>query len=154
VLAAVLLGALVAGAALAAALGGGDTAAPVTSTRVTTVTRPGTTVTQPGTTVTASPPPAAGGSALALTDEATALLRAGRYEEAAAKAQEALASLAGTGQLYEAYALYDLGAALANLGACKAARKALDASMKIQGHRSEIDAAKALCEGKKGKDGD
>jgi tRNA A-37 threonylcarbamoyl transferase component Bud32/tetratricopeptide (TPR) repeat protein len=152
VLAALLLGALVAGAALAAALGGGDTAAPVTSTRVTTVTRPGTTVTQPATTVTASPPPAASGSAL--TDEATALLRAGRYEEAAARAQEALASLSGTGQLYEAYALYDLGAALANLGECKAARKALDESRKIQGHQSEIDAAKALCEGKKGKDGD
>jgi Flp pilus assembly protein TadD len=102
--------------------------------------------------VTVSPPPAASGPALA--DEATALLRAGRYEEAAAKAQQALASLGGTGQLYEAYALYDLGAALANLGECKVARKTLDESRKIQGHQSEIDAAKALCEGKKGKDGD
>jgi Flp pilus assembly protein TadD len=149
VLATLLLGALVAGAALAAALGGGDTAAPVTSTRVETVTRPGTTVTQPGTTVSASPPPAAGGPAL--TDEATALLRAGRYEEAAAKAQEALATLGGTGQLYEAYALYDLGAALANLGECKAAKKALEESKKIQGERSEIDAAKALCKHGNGK---
>jgi tetratricopeptide (TPR) repeat protein/tRNA A-37 threonylcarbamoyl transferase component Bud32 len=152
VLAALLLGALVTGAALAAALGGGDSAAPVTSTRVTTVTRPGTTVTRPATTVTASPPPAANGPAL--TNEATALLRAGRYEEAMAKAQEALASLGGTGQLYEAYALYDLGAALANLGECKDAKKALEESKKIQGQRSEIDAAKALCEGKKGKGGD
>jgi Flp pilus assembly protein TadD len=113
------------------------------------VTRPGTTVTQPGTTVSASPPPAAGGPAL--TDEATALLRAGRYEEAAAKAQEALATLGGTGQLYEAYALYDLGAALANLGECKAAKKALEESKKIQGERSEIDAAKALCKHGNGK---
>jgi tRNA A-37 threonylcarbamoyl transferase component Bud32/tetratricopeptide (TPR) repeat protein len=160
--AALLLAALVAGTALAAALAGGDDqATPTTRVRVRTirVTQPGTTVTTP-VTVTASTPtapttaPSGGASGIALTDEATALLNAGRYEEAAAKAQEALRMLGDTGQLYEAYALYNLGAALANLGDCKNAKKALERSQKIQGHRSEIDAAKAICEHGKGAKGD
>jgi Flp pilus assembly protein TadD len=123
------------------------------------VTQPGTTVTTP-VTVTATTPtapttaPSGGASGIALTDEATALLQAGRYEEAAAKAQEALQVLGGTGELYEAYALYDLGAALANLGDCKNAKKALEQSQKIQGHRSEIDAARAICEHGNGAKGD
>ena len=133
-LVAVGLAALLGGAALAVALArDGDETSATPSTRIETVrvTRPGTTVTRE-VTVTSSttaptttaptttaphhaprPPPPAGVSATALTDQATALLRAGRYEEAAAKAQQALESLRGTGQLYEAYALYDLGASLA-----------------------------------------
>jgi tetratricopeptide (TPR) repeat protein len=104
-------------------------------------------------TVTTSPPSAPAASGTALTDEATALLRAGDYEQAAAKAQQALESLGGSGQLYEAYALYDLGAALAYLGDCEDAKKALEDSKKIQGDRSEIKAAGALCEHGKGHEG-
>jgi eukaryotic-like serine/threonine-protein kinase len=166
-LAALLVGALIAGAAIAAAItGGDDQATPTTRVRVSTVrvTQPGTTVTTPVTVTapattptqsqTQTPAPSGGTSGAELTDEATALLRAGRYEEAAAKAQEALQSLRGSGELYEAYALYDLGAALANLGECKDARRALEQSEAIQGHRSEIEAAMALCGHGKGKKGD
>ena len=49
------------------------------------------------------------------------------------------------GELYEAYALYDLGAALAALGECKEAVKVLKRSEQIQGQRSEIDSARAQC---------
>ncbi|MGZ8695130.1 MAG: serine/threonine-protein kinase [Gaiellaceae bacterium] len=160
-LVAVALTALLAGGALAVALArrGDETrSTPSTSVQTVRVTRPGTTVTRqvtvtaPTTAPTTSPtttppPPPAGVSATSLTDQATALLRAGRYEKAAAKAQQALETLRGTGQLYEAYALYDLGASLAGLGDCKNAKKALDQSQKIQGHRSEIDAAKRACKG-------
>jgi eukaryotic-like serine/threonine-protein kinase len=145
------VGVLLAGAALAAALArGGDDTARSPSTRVQTVrvTRPATTVTREVTVTspTRAPPPAAGASATSLTDQSTALLRAGRYAEAAQKAQQALQSLRGSGQLYEAYALYDLGASLAALGDCKNAKKALEESQKIQGHREEIDAARKSCE--------
>jgi len=60
---------------------------------------------------------------------------------------QALSSLAGTGQLYEAYAEYDLGAALAQLGQCDQALQHLEASQQIQGTRSEIRDAEKLCRG-------
>jgi tetratricopeptide (TPR) repeat protein len=157
VLGAILVAALVGGIAIASALAGDEEAAPETtpSTAVQTVrvTQPGTTVRAEVTVTAARPttpaPPettrVAGASGVELTDEATALLRAGRYEEAAAAAQQALESLGGTGELYEAYALYDLGAALAELGDCKGATKALKRSEKLQGSRTEIDAALAKC---------
>jgi hypothetical protein len=46
--------------------------------------------------------------------------------------------LKGTGQLYEAYAEYDLGAALAGLGRCDEAVPHLRRSEAIQGSRKEI----------------
>jgi serine/threonine protein kinase len=166
-LVAAALALLLAGGAVAALLASrGDSPQTTESVRTVRVTRPGATVTHevtvttqrtttasapttasPATTspTTAPPPPPSGASATQLTDQATALLRDGRYAEAAQKAEQALQSLRGTGQLYEAYALYDLGASLAALGDCKDARKALDESQRIQGHRSEIDAAKKSC---------
>ena len=57
-------------------------------------------------------------------------------------AVQALRSLNGTGQLYEAYAEYDLGAALAALGRCDEALPHLDRSEQLQGHRKEIDRAR------------
>jgi serine/threonine-protein kinase len=153
---------LLAGGAVAAILASrGDSPQTTESVRTVRVTRPGTTVTHevtittqrtttrsaPTTASTTAPPPPSGASPTQLTDQATALLREGRYTEAAQKAEEALQSLRGTGQLYEAYALYDLGASLAAVGNCKDAKKALDESQKIQGHRSEIDAAKKSCKG-------
>ena len=88
------------------------------------------------------------GNPVALTDQSTALEREGRYAEALPLAQQALQQLKGTGQIYEAYANYNVGHALANLGQCKEALKYLHASEKIQGHRSEIDADRARCKGK------
>ncbi len=169
-----LVGALIAGAALATTLGGGGDTPAKTTVRVRTlhVTQRGTTVTTSVTVTTTAPtttaqtttaptttaptttaqtttstPPPAGSSPTALVDQATADLNAGNYQRSATEAESALEQLGGTGQIYEAYALYDLGASLANLGDCKDATKALKASEKIQGHRSEIDAAKQLCRG-------
>ncbi len=145
-----LVAALIAGVALASRLGGGGESAPQTSVRTLRITQRGTTVTVTTTSPTTSTPPASG-SPTSLVDQATADLNAGRYQQAAEEAQSALSLLGGTGQLYEAYALYDLGAALANLGDCKNARNALEDSQKIQGHRSEIDAAKHFCHGRAGR---
>jgi eukaryotic-like serine/threonine-protein kinase len=155
-LAALLVVTLGAGAALAAALAGGNgSAQPTTRVSRVTVTAPGTTqtVTTPVTTA-----PQAGGGSVAegvrLTDEAKALLDAGEYEEAAATAQAALQHLGGTGELYEAYALYNLGAALIGLGDCKQGLKHIRRSERIQGPRSEFDEARAQCRGGGGADGD
>ncbi|MFN2472024.1 MAG: serine/threonine-protein kinase [Gaiellaceae bacterium] len=164
VVAALAAAGLLAGALVARGLADGDETAPAPPprTRVTTVevTQPGTTVrtevtvtaqprtTAPTTNVTTTTP-AAGGSideGVRLTDDATVLMNAGRYEESAAKAQEALRHLGGTGELYEAYALYDLGRSLIELGDCKQGVKYLKSSEKIQGHRNEIDAARARCD--------
>jgi tetratricopeptide (TPR) repeat protein len=60
-------------------------------------------------------------------------------------ARQALAVLAGTGQLYEAYAEYDLGSALAELGRCDEALEHLERSEEIQGNRKEIDKARKQC---------
>jgi Flp pilus assembly protein TadD len=80
-----------------------------------------------------------------LTDEATRQLRAGDYAGAERLARHAVSALSGSGQLYEAYAEYDLGAALARLGRCDEALQHLDRSQEIQGERVEIDAARSLC---------
>jgi hypothetical protein len=69
-----------------------------------------------------------------------------------------LASLAGTGKLYEAYAEYDLGAALAQLDQCDEALQHLQRSRELQGYRSEIRDAEKICRrghghGRRGRDG-
>jgi hypothetical protein len=59
-----------------------------------------------------------------------------------------LPALAGTysdGFRYEAYANYDAGKALAELGRCQRALTYLDRSEALQGSRSEIDEAQAQC---------
>lgn len=149
-LAALLLGA---GLALAAVFGGDD---PQTLTVVSsqTITQPGTTVTTevtttaPATTETPAPPPppppAANG--VALTDQATQLLREERWSEAEAVARQAVAALDGSGELYEGYANYDLGRALVEQGRCAEAIPYLDRSEEIQGSRREIREARRRCE--------
>jgi eukaryotic-like serine/threonine-protein kinase len=122
-----------------------------------TITQPGTTVTtQVTTTATAttqttaptapppSPPPAADG--VALTDQATQLLREERWAEAEAAARQAVAALEGSGELYEAYANYNLGRALVEQGRCDEAMPYLDRSEEIQGNRKEIRDARRGCE--------
>ena len=125
-----------------------------------TETLPGTTVQE--TVTVETPPPVDNGNgngssgsgigsvsmaeARSLTDEATYALRSGDYERAYALAAEALdGRLGGTGDIYEAYASYDAGAALARLGQCDGALALLDRSEAIQGHRTEIDQARARC---------
>jgi hypothetical protein len=53
--------------------------------------------------------------------------------------------LRGSGQLYEAYAEYDLGAALVGLGRCDEAVGHLERSQAIQGSRKEIRKALRSC---------
>ena len=47
--------------------------------------------------------------------------------------------------MYEAYAEYDLGAALAQIGQCDEALQHLERSRQLQGNRSEIRQAEKLC---------
>jgi hypothetical protein len=161
--------AAIAGLVLAATLGGDDgeqaadrPAGPPAATVEVTVTERGqqttvervTTVQAPAPTpppaTTAPPPPAAGSASIAaargLTDQATFALRAGDYERAYALAEQALSRLRGSGDIYEAYAYYDAGAALAELGRCRLALDYLSRSEAIQGRRTEIDRARANCQ--------
>jgi serine/threonine protein kinase len=91
------------------------------------------------------PPPPSSGSGRALTDQATNLMRQGRFEEALPIAQQALAKLQGSGQLYEAYANYNVGRSLIELGRCEEGLPYIAASERIQGSRSEFREARAKC---------
>jgi serine/threonine-protein kinase len=162
-----LLAALV-GGGLAAylATSGGDPAQrpakrqrpqPVTVTQHETL--PQTTVLQTITTTLqtdpAPPPPQASANvsldeAVALTDRSTGYLRSGDWASAWSAVKPALPSLSGTFSddfRYEAYAYYDAGKALAELGRCGKALTYLDRSESLQGSRSEIDEARAQCGG-------
>jgi hypothetical protein len=152
-----LLAALaIVGALLAAALMGGEEDASGTQsvvTQVTTQEGERVTVTEtvepppPPTTASPPPPPAAGGaSGQELTDQSTGLMRQGRYEEALPIAQQALAKLQGSGELYEAYANYNVGRSLIELGRCEEGLPHIDASEAIQGSRAEFREARAKCD--------
>jgi Flp pilus assembly protein TadD len=91
-------------------------------------------------------------NAVALTDQATQALEEGSYARAEQLARQAVAALQGTGQTYEAYAEYDLGAALVELGRCDEALQHLERSEALQGKRKEISQARRAC--KKGHGGD
>ena len=167
---ALVVGAAAGGAALASALTSGDddeqAAGP--STVKITVTEEGRTVVKPVTlprrteTVTTSAATSAPvttatgeipsgersvGRGVELTDQSTALNRARRYREALPIAQEALRNLEGSGEIYEAYANFNVGNALAGLNQCSAALPYLDRSEQIQGYRSEIAQLRARCGG-------
>jgi eukaryotic-like serine/threonine-protein kinase len=155
-----LLAALLAGVGLAAALTGGDeepeaTPQTVTTQVVTTVQGEPTTetvvTTAPSTTQPPPPPPPPapdGASGRALTDQATALLSQQRWSEAEGVARQAVAKLEGSGDdTYLAYALYDLGRALAEQGKCDEAEDHLNRSEDLQGYRQPIADARAKCQG-------
>jgi Flp pilus assembly protein TadD len=83
---------------------------------------------------------------VALTDQATQLLQQRDYAGAERLARQAVEALRGSGQDYEAYAEYDLGAALVGLGRCDEALQHLDRSEAIQGNRKEIRRARKACQ--------
>jgi tetratricopeptide (TPR) repeat protein len=157
--AAAILGLLVLGAGLgmAGVLGGEDEpqtrtvvetqvtteAGQPTTVRETVTTTPATT-SEPTTATTATTAPS-DASGEELTDQATALLGQGRWAEAEAVARQALAKLEGSGELYEAYANYNLGRALVEQGRCDEALPHLDRSEQIQGSRKEIRQARKRC---------
>jgi eukaryotic-like serine/threonine-protein kinase len=161
VLALIAAGLLVGGVAIAAALtsGGGDepTPAPKARTVVRTVTTAGepVTVTQRVTTAAAPSssgpsPGSGGGGSLAegrrLNDQAFALMSRGDFAGALPLAQQALERLRGSGDPYEAFAEYNLGRSLIELGRCGQGLPHIDRSEQLQGHRSEFDDARAKCE--------
>jgi hypothetical protein len=91
---------------------------------------------------------------VALTDQATQLLVDGDYAGAERLARQAVEALRGSGEEYEAYAEYDLGAALVGLGRCGEALEHLDRSEALQGDRREIRRARRACERGDGGDDD
>ena len=148
----ILLALALAGAGLAALLtggdeGGGGAATPRTVTNVKTVVSTATATTQAEPPPPPPPPPTpSGGSGRALTDQATGLLRRSRWAEAEGVARQAVQRLeGGNDRTYLAYALYDLGRALAEQGKCDEAVTLLKRSEQLQGSRSPITQAKAKC---------
>jgi eukaryotic-like serine/threonine-protein kinase len=145
--------------------GGPDVRTLVRRQTVTTAGKPvirRVTVTQ---TAVATPPPpaaptspAAGASASAAGASASGselnlqgyeLQQQGRYSEALPLLQQAVAKLAGTYRddfRDEAYATFNLGYTLLQLGRCDEALTYLSRSEQLQGHRDEIDAAQAQAE--------
>jgi eukaryotic-like serine/threonine-protein kinase len=155
-----LLGALAGGVLAFALTRGGDhkTVAPSVRTVEKTVQGKVTTVTQKVTTSTSSSPappaPAGGQSGAALNNAGFAKMRAGDFQGALPLLEQAVSKLQGTGSLDEAYADYNLASTRLSLGRCDGVRDLLKSSRRIQGHRSEIDAAlaqeKSQCRGNGG----
>jgi eukaryotic-like serine/threonine-protein kinase len=153
-----LLAALLIGVGLAAALAGGDDPRPTAQTITSTIqgetrtetivtTAPATTQAAPAAPPPPPPPPPPSGSASgrALTDQATTLMKQGRYEEALPIAQRALQQLAGTGQTYEGYANYNVGRSLVELDRCDEALPYLDRREQLLGPHPEVTAARRKC---------
>jgi serine/threonine-protein kinase len=151
---ALLAAAAIVGALIAAALAGGDDDGPGAQTVITregervTVTEtvePPPTPPPPPPPPTPTPPAAASGSGVQLTDQATQLMRQGRFAEALPISQQALAKLKGSGQLYEGYANYNVGRSLIELGRCDEGLPYIAESERIQGSRREFREARAKC---------
>ncbi|HEX2507257.1 MAG TPA: serine/threonine-protein kinase [Miltoncostaeaceae bacterium] len=73
-----------------------------------------------------------------MTDDAWAEIRRGRPEKAVRLMERAVPALAGSGDLYEGYAYYNLGRGLLDLGACEAAIPYLEASLDQRGSRAQL----------------
>ena len=125
----------------------GETAADTTAPRTVqeTVTLPGTTVMQTVTTTPEPEPPATTTAAqepaqspTELNNQGFELMQAGRYEEALPLLEQAVAGLAGSGELAEAYANYNLAFTRRALGQCEGVVELLDRSEQLQGKRKEI----------------
>jgi eukaryotic-like serine/threonine-protein kinase len=117
-------------------------------------TLPGTTVVQTVTDAVPPAPPApvvaglSAAEAAAVNDQAFGLMRQGDYAGALPMLKQAVRALRGTysdGFRYEAYAEYNLGKTLAELGRCSDALPHLERSEALQGEREPITAAKAQC---------
>jgi predicted Ser/Thr protein kinase len=148
-LGALLVGGAGAGAAVALSGGGGGKALPPqkVSVSVKTVTRPGSTVvttapaptTAPATTPTTTPPTSpASGDPYALNNQAYELMKQGDYQSALPLLQSAVDQLQGRNDLGTAYANYNLGVTLVNLGRCSEAMPYFEASRAIQPQRREV----------------
>ena len=83
--------------------------------------------------------------ARALQDQSSAELRNGNWSQALALAQQALPALRGRDTTYEAYANYNIGAALAHLGRCEEAIPYLDRREAMLGPHPDVTAARQQC---------
>jgi eukaryotic-like serine/threonine-protein kinase len=138
-------GFLAAGAILAAALGAAldsddpgraaRESSPTTTTQPATQTETQTEAEQKPTTVAADPNE--------LNDRGFALMGAGEYERARPLLERAVRGLRGTGELYEAYASYNLAFTRFALGECDGVLPLLDRSEEVQGKRAAIDELRA-----------
>jgi eukaryotic-like serine/threonine-protein kinase len=154
----VLAALVLAGAGVALAVGltrGSKQALPpqkVTTVVVHTVTQPGTTVV---TTAPAAPPQttaaaatttaasstttqAAGGDPVSLNNQAWELMKQGRYQQALPLLESAVSQLRGRQDLANAYANYNLGVTLMQLGNCGGAMQYLQTSLSLQPDRREV----------------
>ena len=152
--AALLALAAIGGGSAAALLGSGGGGHPQAqpSVSVKTVTQPGTTVV---TTAPAAAPTTTAASTTATTtaaapasdphalnDRAWALMQQGDYASALPLLQQAVQELAGqTADAYTAYANYNLGVTLMQLGQCGEAIPYLEASRALQPKRHEVERA-------------
>jgi tetratricopeptide (TPR) repeat protein len=107
----------------------------VTTQQVTTQQAPPTTA--PTTQPQQEPAPPSG-SPSQLNDRGYELMQAGRYQEALPMLEQAVSGLAGTGQLAEAYASYNLAYTRRALGQCDGVVDLLNRSEQVQGERKEI----------------
>ena len=98
-----------------------------------------------------SPPPS---SAADLNDDGFALMQSGNFSDALPLFEQAVASLAGSGTLAEAYASYNLAYTRLALGSCDGVLALLDRSESVQGERREIDRlrreAEKACDDRRG----
>jgi tetratricopeptide (TPR) repeat protein len=97
-----------------------------------------TTQQAPPTTQTPEEPASSSGSPSQLNDRGYELMQAGRYQEALPLLEQAVSGLAGTGQLAEAYASYNLAYTRRALGRCDGVVDLLNRSEQVQGERKEI----------------
>jgi hypothetical protein len=136
-------------AAAVLGLAGRNDAAPQRFTVLRTITAPPRTVQE---TVTA--PAATGASGQALNDTAFTKMRARDFAGALPLLEQAVAKLAGSGALVEAYADYNLAFTRVALGQCTDVIALLDRAEEVEGHRVEIDGlreqADRSCREKKG----
>jgi eukaryotic-like serine/threonine-protein kinase len=136
-----LLGAGLAAAAFVSADGDPPRERTVTRVRTTvsTVSDTASTFTVTETTTAPSRVPESGQDGASLNDAGFELMREGEFDEALPLLEQAVADLAGSGTLAEAYASYNLAFTRFALGRCDGVLELLDRSEAVQGRRPEID---------------
>ena len=111
------------------------------------MTLPGTTVVETVTTAPSAPTtapttapeePAPAERPSELNDRGYELMQAGSYQDALPLLEQAVTGLAGSGELAEAYASYNLAFTRRALGRCDGVVELLNRSEQVQGKRKEI----------------